>query len=82
MIHLTAIKINKYLYIAASSILCIVICLLLQDLLISSGDQFTHESQSVFLSALTILINFFSALAPISLVVYLVLKDLNSSSNI
>ncbi|MDH6278723.1 hypothetical protein M2118_001715 [Aurantimicrobium minutum] len=82
MIHLAAIKINKYLFIATSSIFCIVICLLLQDLLISSGDQFTHESQSVFLSALAILINFFSALAPISLVVYLLLKDLRSNQDV
>ena len=82
MIHLTAIKINKYLFIATSSIFCIVICLLLQDLFISSGDQFTHDSQSVILSALSILINIFSALAPISLVVYLVLKDLTSNQDV
>lgn len=82
MNYLAEKKINKYLFVAISSIICIVICLLLQNLLITSGDTFTHESQSVFLSALSILTNIFSALAPVSLVVYLVLKDLSSNPNI
>lgn len=81
MSHWATKHINKYLYIALLSIVLIVIFTMLQVLLISSGNGLDMGSQTVIISSLSILNNIFSALAPMSLVAYLVLIDLRSNQN-